>query len=172
MLQKGDIVLVRKTGGFRLISDILVWWQNSKVASHVGIITDAEKLEIYDARMYQKSKIINIDKFFDGQHDITILRYDPELTDEQKDKIVGYLKNHLKVKYDNSSIWSLVSNRDTEDKDKLNCAEATLLSYHNAGLLTKRTIEYILPHTYYEFYMADRFKLVKSLRKPKDVKEL
>jgi len=171
MLQEGDIVLVRKVGGFRILSDLLLWWQNSKVASHVGVITDATTLEIFDARMFQKSKLIGLQEFFDGKHNITILRYNPELTQDQKKKIVGYLKSHVSVKYDNSSIWSLIINRDTEDSSKLNCAESTLLAYHAADLLTKRKIEYILPHTLWEYYTVDRFTLIKQLSKPTDIKE-
>lgn len=174
MLQKGDIVLVRKVDGFKFISDVLVWWQNSKVASHVGVITDEKDLRIFDARMFKKSRIIDLETFFDGEHSLYILRYAPELTDEQKEKIVEYLADHCGVEYDNKSILSLVVNRDIEKHDKLNCGEATLLSYHNANLLTKRNIEYILPHTFWEFYMADRFTLVKHFHKPtkEDIKEL
>ena len=166
MLQVGDVVLVRKIGGFSLVSDVIVWWQNSKIASHVGVVTDPEKLEVFDARMLKKSSIKNLEYFFDGKHLIHILRYSPELTTQQQDKIRQYLLTNLNVEYDNESILSIISNKDIESKKKLNCAEATLQSYHNADLLSKRNTEYILPHTFWEFYMADRFTLVKSFYKP------
>lgn len=174
MIKNGDIVLVLKVGGWNLTSALLAWWQNSDVASHVGIITDAKNLQIYDARIFQKSKIINIDKFFDGNHMLHILRYDPELTEEQSKNVVDFLYANVGVKYDNASILSIIANHDFEKGDRLNCAESTLLAYNCAELLTKRDINYILPHTFWEFYMADRFTLVNTLYKPKkdDIKEL
>ncbi len=167
ILQNGDLILTRQVSGFRFISDVLCWWQNSKVASHVGVVIDADNLNVFDARMFQKSKIRKIEYFFNGKYDIRILRYSPTLINIQQKNITKFLIDHLRVGYDNKSIISIISNNNIEDKNKLNCAESALLAYHNAGLLLKRDIKYILPHTFWEYYAAGRFVLVKHFHKPK-----
>ncbi len=166
-LQDGDIVLVKQTKGLGwFISGTVMWWQNSDVASHVGVVIDAKNLKLYDARMFQRSKIIDFVDFFNGQHTLQVLRYNPELTNEQKTIICGYLNDKIDIRYDVKSILSLLINKNIENDKRLNCAEATILSYKSAGLFRKRTSKYIVPHTFWEYYIADRFTTVCFMKEP------
>ncbi len=165
-IEIGDIVLTRKIKNFKLVSDVICWRQNSKIASHIAPIVDIDKLQIVNTIMLKKIYLENLEKYFNGEFYITILRIKNGLSDDEKEIFSTFAKSKIGLKYDIKSILGIIINKKIESSKKLNCGELTLQCFQKINYLTKRENDLILPHSFWEYYIANQFDLIYQKRHP------
>lgn len=164
MVRCGDIALVKKVRGFKVLQEAICWWLNSEY-SHVEPILDSNGNSV-DFQMGWTAKggisgnrSSNVGKYFNGEWRVTILR--PNfLVDETA--FTESLISRVGTKYALLDYIGFLTNKPISSQGKYHCGSGTLKAYQDSGVLRRHNGKFCSPQSFQEYYVSGLFNEVWS----------
>jgi len=139
----GDIVFFKNKS---FISKAIKWFTTSNW-SHVGCMIDYNNNMI--EATWPRVKISNISSYKGCEY--AVLRLKQNLTDEQKIKILDFLKDKIDKRYDWRGIISFVIKSNYQNKNWFFCSELVIEAYRAAGIeLLRKETQWVTPQDLFE----------------------
>lgn len=151
-------MLMKKVHGFRILEEGISWWLNSKFSHIEPILAPDGKSVDYT---FPHARLNNINSYNSDWRMIIIRPVN--FTPDQSLLWLRTIVETINIKYDLVSYFGFLANKQIQDKDKLNCAEAVLLADQSAGLLTMHDGMFISPQSYWEYTVAGLFQTIAEI---------